>query len=229
MTGLWRSENIAKQLGIGRLARSGVRLLRHTLAAHAKSGPMEQLHLALVIPLEGPFARELTKLQLGIMRKYGHNPGLEAPPHITLKMGFDATNTEPFEQYLEQLASEVTAFEITAKNFDSFDEGIFFMNVESSGPLEKLRQRILTDLSGSHGIQPEFIEGSQFRFHITLAYGLNRRDFAELVKTHATCEMNFRWIARRMDLLCFTGRNWVSCHHAFLQESNGCSSSKSTI
>ena len=126
------------------------------------------MQLAVVIPLDGEAANHATKLQIEILRKYGRNPGLDACPHITLKMGFETTDIAPFEEYLGHLAGETFPLEITIRDFGTFDEGILFLDVEPNPALESLRQRILSDLSAQHGVEALEIEGPQFRFHVTL-------------------------------------------------------------
>lgn len=202
---------------LGRSMRALARALGRPFAGRNYSRPMDQVQLAVVIPLADQTACEVTKLQVEILRKYGRNPGLEAFPHITLKMGFSAPDIEPFERYVEKLADEVPPFEITVKDFDTFDDGILFLNVEPNAILENLRQRILVELSANHGVQAQLIEGSQFRFHISLAYGLSSSEFETLRKSYATREMRFMFRASHIDLFCHTRQQWVSYAHASLQ------------
>ena len=168
------------------------------------------MQLAFVIPLDDAGSHLTTALQLDILRQFGYNPGLDAPPHITLKMGFSAISSAPFESYLDQLVSGVAPFEISIKNFNCFDEGILFLDVESSPTLERLRQRILKDLSEFHGICAESVEGPDFRFHVTLAYGFSKQEFARLRDSHASREIHFNFTARHIDLFCHTGDHWVT-------------------
>jgi len=174
------------------------------------------MQLAFVIPLDDANSNQATRLQLGILQEYGRNPGLDAPPHITLKMGFGATDIAPFEIYLDQLASDVAPFDISIKNFGCFDEGILFLDVESNPALESLRQRILADLSRLHGIGAEPVEGTDFRFHVTLAHGFSKQEFARLRDSHASREIHFKFTARHIDLFCHTGNHWVTCKRASL-------------
>jgi 2'-5' RNA ligase len=118
---------------------------------------------------------------------------------------------------VEKLAGEIPPFEITVKDFDSFDDGILFLNVEKNGTLENLRQRILAELSTNHGVRAEPIEGGQFRFHITLAYGFSPSEFQTLRKAYASREMRFMFRATHIDLFCHTGQQWVTYAHALLR------------
>ncbi len=179
-------------------------------------GPVERVHLAVVIPLGAEAAHLATGLQIEILRKYGYNPGLDAYPHITLKMGFDVTEIAPFEALVEKIASGVRPFEITVRNFSSFEEGILFLDVEPCNALEQLRQQILAELSASHGIRPLEIEGPQFHFHVTLAHGFTRHEFDELRKSHVTRKVELKFTARQLALFCHTGSHWVCCKQAGL-------------
>lgn len=218
MSSRCQSGGLPAPLGPGIFLGALVKLLRRTYASGTRSGPIEQVQLALVIPVDEKFAQEVTRIQIEILRKYGRNPGLQAYPHITLKMGFSARDIAPFEKYVEKLASEVPSFEIAVRNFDSFEDGILFLNVEPNPALDRLRQRVLFDLMEGHGIKPEEIEGAQFRFHVTLAHGLANPEFDELRESFATREMQFKFNARHIDLFCHTGQQWVSYIHAAMRD-----------
>ena len=206
--------HLKKSRQFGRFLRPLVRTLKRPFVARRKSRPVDQVHLALVIPLNDEVAEHLTKIQIEIFRKYGYNPGLDAYPHITLKMGFPVKHLAPFEDYMEYLASRITPFEISTGGFDFFDDGIMFLGVESNPQLERIRQEILADLSEKHGIMPETVEGAQFRFHVTLAYGLSNKEFAELRESYASRHLQFTFTARHIDLFCHTGQQWVTCKRA---------------
>ena len=213
---------------IRKLLRESLRGLIRPFASRVRSRPLDELPLALVIPLDDDAADEVTRLQVGILRKYGRNSGLEASPHITLKLGFTVSDSAPFEKYLAELSREISPFEIVIKGFDSFDEGILFLNVEPNPELEKLRQRILSDLAEQWGIQAQPIEDSRFRFHVTLAYGLSSREFAELRESFASRAVELRFGARHIDLFCYTGQQWVTLKRAILQGASNPSPSTSS-
>ncbi len=189
-----------------RLARGSMRFLRGEGSVRFRDG----YQIAIVIPVADEVAHEARKLQVEVLRKFGRNPGLDAYPHITLKLGFSVTDSAPFEEYLVQLAREVPPFEISLRNFGFFDGGILFLDVEANPELETLRQRILADLSDRYGIRPEEIEDSRYHFHVTLAYGLSNGEFAELRKSFAAREVYLKFQARHIDLFCHTGHQWVT-------------------
>ena len=213
----WQARVLATTAGAGGCSRGkflqrfshAIRVIR-SLTGKERAGSRDGFQLAMVIPLADEVGHEATKLQIDVLRKFGRNPGLDAYPHITLKLGFSVTDFTPFEEYLSHLAGEVPPFGISLRNFGFFDEGILFLDVEANPELEKLRQRILADLSERYGINPGEIEDARYHFHVTLAYGLSRAEFAELRRSFATREVHFNFQARHIDLLCHTGHQWVT-------------------
>lgn len=197
--------------------RQFVHLLRSSARALIDRGRRDLVHLAVVIPLDEVSAQFATKLQIDILRNYGRNPGLDACPHITLKLGFEVKDIAPFEAYLDQLANEISPFEIAMKNFGFFDEGIMFLDVEPSASLEGLRRRILSDLSKGHGIKAHIIEGDSFHFHVTLAYGLSRWQFSGLRETYKSQPVQIKFYAKHIDLFFYTGHHWVTLKRATLR------------
>ena len=176
--------------------------------AERDGGPMQ---LAIIIPLPDEIAHQVVKLQFSILRKYGTHEGLESQPHITLKMGFPATDIESAVTFLEQQAARMTAMELEIDGFDTFDEGILFLDVKPNPALETVRQELLRDLESALGFAPLPIEGPGFRFHVTVAAGLPAREFGRLRDEFKTRRMNYQFMARHIDLICHTGSHWVLC------------------
>ena len=193
-----------------------VRRLRaagRSLYSKSDAGPMQ---LAIVIPLPDEIAHEVVKLQLSILRQYGTHEGLESQPHITLKMGFPATDIGSAVTFLEQQAARMASLELEIDGFDTFDEGILFLDVKPNPALEAMRQGLLCDLKTALGFAPLPIEGSGFRFHVTVAAGLPTREFGRLRDECKARRMSFRFMARHIDLICHTGAHWVLCRRLSL-------------
>lgn len=180
----------------------------------------DEKHLALVIPLDGPSADLATQIQIGILEEFGHNPVIEAIPHVTLKMGFSTTDIRPFEKYLSELVLDVAPFDISIRNFGSFEEGILFLDVEPSPALESLRQRIIKDLSAEFGIRPETVEGPEFHYHVTLARDFSKQEFTRLRIAYQTRQIHFKFTARQIDLFYHTGKQWTTYNRSLLLGSN---------
>ncbi len=193
-----------------------VRRLRaagRSLCSGRGAGPMQ---LAIVIPLPDEIAHEVVKLQLSILGQYGTHEGLESQPHITLKMGFPATDIESAVRFLEQQVTRMTPVRFEIVDFDTFDEGILFLDVKPNPALETMRQGLLRDLKSALGFAPLPIEGPGFRFHVTVAAGLPAREFGRLRDEFQPRRMSFQFMARHIDLICHTGAHWVLCRRLSL-------------
>ncbi len=192
------------------------RSLRSRLPGADARGPLVTLPLAVVIPLDDAVAAFATRVKLDLLRKYGRNPGLDSFPHISLKMGFEAADPEPFADCVERLAGEFAPFEICLRDYGFFDEGILFLDTVPDPRLEPLRQRVLGELKDRHGVEALPIEGAGFHFHVTLAYGYRPREFGEIRADFQQRKADRKFTARHLDLFCHTGRQWVTYHRARL-------------
>jgi 2'-5' RNA ligase len=156
-------------------------------------------------------------LQLELERRYGANPGLDAPPHITLKLGFEVGGPEPFERYLDELAATTEPFEVAVGDLGFFDEGIVFLEVERHPRLEALRRRILADLAARFGIEPYPLEaGDAFRFHVTVARDLGPAALADARRSLQVSRPALRFRLERLALLRSAGEGWVTGRTATL-------------
>jgi len=201
--------------GVLRKAFSSIR--RHIRRARNK-GEFRSFEIAYVILVGEEVHNYMSKMQIGILKEYGVNPGLKASPHITLKLGFEASGLDPYERYLDELAREIEPFEICVRDIGFFDEGIIFMDVEENLALEKLRRRILADLWDRHGIEPYPLEGARYHFHATLAYGLSKRDFAKAQRALRDTKVQFRFVLDTLALFCHTGDEWIAYKRATLSK-----------
>lgn len=184
-----------------------------------RADKVRTFEIAYVILVSDEVHNYMSRLQIDILKEYGMNPGLKASPHITLKLGFQVSGIEPFERYFDKLVSEIETFEICIVGIGFFDEGIIFMDVEHSPQLERLRRRILKDLSEQHGVEPYPLEGDRYRFHATLAYGLSNRDFARARRALKDVKIEFRFALDTLALFCHTGDEWITYKRAMLSRS----------
>lgn len=147
-------------------------LLRRSPPGAPTVRDQRRLTVALVLPLGGAAARWMLEQQLAMLQRHGCNPGLDAPPHVTLKMGFKVDTTAPVERYLAELAGALAPFTLRLQGIGRFDEGIVFLDVAPDAALEALRLRVLADLQARFGVVPQAIEDDRFHFHATLTYDL---------------------------------------------------------
>ena len=187
-------------------ARSVYRAARRALGRPVRPGPLQLAYVAL---LDDAAHNYVSALQLSIQRQYGANPALEAPPHITLKLGFAAPNLASVERHFDRLLKEAGSIEVCLRGFGFFDEGIAFMDVEPNPRLEALRRRLVDELAAQHGIRPHPLEGDLFRFHVTVAYDLSGQDFARLREQLRPLTTELRFVLPALALLCRTGHHWV--------------------
>jgi 2'-5' RNA ligase len=173
-----------------------------------------QLTVAIVIPLAGAAATWLQRTKFDWLAKHGVSPALEAAPHITLKMGCKVSDLEPIASYMAQIAAQTSAPLIRLQEVGRFDEGILFLDVATSEPLDKLRRGIVADLRDKFGIIPEELEGDTFHFHATIGYGLPAAAIdAEYQRLHGQ-KIAFSEVATAMELWVHVGSNWASYHRA---------------
>lgn len=167
------------------------------------------LEVALVLLLDHTAHHQARQHQLGVLRRHGVNPGLSSPPHITLKLGFKCRDPEALAGYLDELAARFEPVHVTLKDFDHFDEGITFWQVVPDPALERLRQAILTDLSTRFAVTPRPLEGSAFRFHVTLAYGLSSAAFQSERNTLSTEHAEHQFTGQDVALLVRCDDQWI--------------------
>jgi len=188
--------------------------IRRYIRRARNRGEFRNFEIAYVILVSEEVHNYMSRLQVQILKEFGVNPGLKADPHITLKLGFEASGLDPYERYLDELARETEPFEICIRDIGFFEEGIIFMDVEDNPPLEKLRRRILNELSERHGIEPYPLEGDRYHFHATLAYGLSKRDFAKAQRALRDTKVEFRFVLDTLALFCHTGDGWIAYKRA---------------
>jgi 2'-5' RNA ligase len=175
------------------------------------------LEVALVLPLADEPHNYAIGVQVDLLRRYGQNDGLAAPPHITLKLGFKTADLGAVAAYVEEIARETAPLEVSLPRFDAFDEGILFLAVEPTAELDKLRRRIVRDVEERFAVPPRPLEGDLFRFHVTLAYGLPRKIFAaERARLASERPPPLRFPARSIEMICDTGGRWTCYHRAAL-------------
>ena len=178
------------------------------------SGKHRTWSVAYVILMSDEIHNIITKWQINILDKYGTNSGLTAMPHLTLKLGFEVTCLDQYEKYFDNLVKDIEPFEICVNGINKFEDGIIFVDVEKNPRLDQLRRRILNDLHQQFGVKPYRLEGDQFRFHVTLAYGLPISNFIKAYEELKIRPIQASFMLSKMSLFCHSGENWVSYKQA---------------
>lgn len=169
-----------------------------------------RLTVAVVLPLAGEAARWMLDQQLAMLQRHGCNPGLDAPPHLTLKMGFRVDATAPVERWLAELADTVAPFTLRLQGIGRFDEGILFLEVERDAALEALRLRVLAELQARLGIVPQAIEDERFHFHATLTYDLPTASLDAEQQRLSALAPAFDTRVEQLALWVHGGEHWVA-------------------
>lgn len=204
----------ALRSSLSRARRSVLRVLNDVRSR--KSRGARTFEIAYVIPVSADVRHFMSRLQSDILKTHGTHPRFHAVPHITLKLGFDVPAIEPFEQYLDTLAADTEPFDIDLENIGFFDEGIVFLDVKWNPQFDRLRQRILSDLSTRHDIKPYRLEGDLYRPHATIAYDLSAAALADARVKLAGLAVRFRFAVETLALLCHTDGQWMTYKRAAL-------------
>jgi len=173
--------------------------------------------LAFVVMVGDDAHNFMTELQVEILQRHGVNEGLIAPPHITLKLGFKTPDLAAFAGYLDEVARTTTPFPIIMRGIGAFPDGVIFLDVEPTEELDRLRRRIVRELSERFQIEPRSLEGDQFRFHATLAYRLPAKGFDEELARLSQLTPSFRFQAQTLAMFCHTGKHWTTYRRAALR------------
>lgn len=176
--------------------------------------------IAIVLLLSDAAQNYARRIQLDLLKKYHIKHGISARPHVTLKLGFRTFDIDLIEEYFDQLIHKLNPVEISINKFGFFEEGIVFLDVEQSAPLENMRQRIISDLKSKFSILPHPIEGDAYRFHATVAHGLSKRDFDQAREMLQNERVDFKFTATTCALFFCIDGQWITYKQATLLERN---------
>jgi 2'-5' RNA ligase len=187
-------------------------VVRHarSITGIGRQNNYKNLEVAIVLLLPDDVQNELQRWQLDILRRHGLNPGLSAPPHITLKLGFKFDNIEAIANDMAVLTKQTAQLPVLLKDFRHFDEGIIFLDVAPDEALERCRQSVVQMVSRQHGVQPRPIEQAGFHSHVTLTYGLPKQRFEQERALFAAMPVQFACVLDRMALLVRVDDHWVT-------------------
>lgn len=181
------------------------------------------LEAAVVLLLDAQGHHQTRQRQLAVLRRHGVNPGLEAPPHITLKLGFKCRDPQPLADYLDTLAARTAPLPVTLKDFAHFDEGITFWDVVPDAALDRLRRGTVADLQTRFGIAPRPLEHGDgaYRLHVTLAHGLSPAAFRAERDALSSEHAEHRFTGQQIALLVRGDHHWIDYKTATLGQPHG--------
>lgn len=97
------------------------------------------------------------------------------PPHISLKQPFNVSDLPALEKYMDELAVSIQPFDVTLTElqavptyYDGVEYGILWVEVEETGILRDLHNRVNRDLNLRFGNTPADFDGESYRFHMTV-------------------------------------------------------------
>lgn len=157
------------------------------------------------------YARDI---ELELCKNFGLCWGLKQSPHITIKPPFEVKKLEPFIDYIDDLAKNLTHFEIEIDGFNSFPElKVIYLDVKESNALTKLRETIRDGLEKKFGIKPNKFEGNEWKFHSSIALtDVTEEKFQEALKyLRNKTKPHFRFIFNTLGVFYYLGEEtgWI--------------------
>jgi len=129
------------------------------------------VEVAFSILLDTPAYNLARRYQLQISQKFHTFEAISLEPHATIKYAFLTDNLEKIEQYFDEVAQSTKPFSIDIEGISSFEENnVIILKIAKSEILKTLHFKVLKDLKQKFSVIPAQYEGTDFRFHITLAY-----------------------------------------------------------
>jgi len=167
--------------------------------------------IAYVILLNNEAHNLIRKLQIDIFNQYGMHAGLNATPHITIKLGITVNTSElqKLIEYFDNLVSEIEPFEIKMIGFGYFEEGIVYLDIEQDEILKNIRNKTLEGLQNIFGIKPYPIEGDNYHFHATLLHGLPKKYLKNIYKDLTGKFIEFKFVPDTFGILCLLNGRWI--------------------
>ena len=133
------------------------------------------------------------KLAWDIHRKYHTGTdGCRLPPHISLKQPFAISKLASLEEYMDELTKSITPFEIyltelqlVPLRFEGTEFGLLWIDVQETETLRQLHNRVNEELSQQFGNTQADLDGTTYRFHMTVMMGgqpmdIYRKLFSEI-------------------------------------------------
>jgi 2'-5' RNA ligase len=204
---------------IHQLVHRAVRRAR-AISGIGLSRNFRQLEAAVILLPPDRVQNAIRRWQLEILRRHGRCPGIDAPPHVTLKLGFKCLDAHAIANDIAEIATRSEPVVLHLRQLGRFDEGILYLDVGESTPFELLREFTLRTLESRHGIKPRPIEISGFHPHLTLVRDLSDNQLRVELERFTEISMEFHCIADKIGLLVDIDGRWIN-FASFSLGSNG--------
>ena len=165
------------------------------------------MQVAYIIPLDAVVQTFARRLAEEAQRGFGANRALVIEPHITLKTPFEAADLAPFQCLLDDLASELSPFELHITGINWFEPDVIFLDVVQDTRLDALRRSLLAALA-EVGVQPDAVEGDGYHFHITVAWGLPPEAIRRLWERWQSMPVTLTTLVTEIALVANDGTGW---------------------
>jgi 2'-5' RNA ligase len=119
--------------------------------------------------IKNPDSLVIDELRKKLAVTFSVQEALKSPPHLTLFYPFETDDIQGVEPALADIARSIPPFLLDVVGFRSFDEAVWFLDVEQRPELHALKTRIVDAITQTLGIS-ENRKGNGVHFHITLAY-----------------------------------------------------------
>ena len=165
------------------------------------------MQVAYIIPLDAVVQTFAQRLAEEAQRGFGANRALVIEPHITLKTPFEAADLAPFQCLLDDLASELSPFELHITGINWFEPDVIFLDVVQDTRLDALRRSLLAALA-EVGVRPDAVEGDGYHFHITVAWGLPTEAIRRLWERWQSMPVTLTTPVTEIALVANDGTGW---------------------
>lgn len=173
------------------------------------------MNIGFGILLNTPAHNFIRQLQLELHQVIGIGLARQ-PPHVTFKSPFETTEIEPYADYLTQLANDTPAFELTLNDFGYFGEQVLFLDVQENAILTDFHERVLQDMMTQFGISPDPYEGSNVKFHASIAGFQQVEQFQAAQEYIKRYQPNFSFRIAELGLFYYLGpgQGWIISQRA---------------
>ena len=166
------------------------------------------LYFVALVPPE-PFFSEVQQIKQDLSATYSTKASLRSPPHITLHMPFNFSESEESRIFsaLEKVRFE--KFTIVQNGFGAFAPRVIYVQVESSPQLSDLHKLIMKCIRQELKIVKDTYRNEGFKPHMTVAFrDLRPAMFKEAWQVMKDARISSTWEARSFFLLKHNGQQW---------------------
>ena len=168
------------------------------------------MNIGFGILLDIPAHNFIRQLQWELQQVIGIGMARQ-PPHVTFKSPFEASEIEPYTEYLTKLAADTPAFELNLDGFGYFGEQVLFLDVQENAILTDFHERVLQDMKTMFGISPDPYEGSNVKFPASIAGFQQDEQFQAAPRYIQRYHPNFSFRISELGLFNYLGpgQGWI--------------------